>query len=48
MKNIGLYRDDGLSIFKNCSGPQIEKIKKHLQKIFKSNDLDVIIECIWK
>ena len=27
-KNIGLYRDDGLSIFKNCSGPQMEKIKK--------------------
>ena len=45
MKNIGLYRDDGLSIFKNCSGPQIEKSKKHLQKIFKNNDLDVIIEC---
>ena len=39
-----LYRDDGLSIFKNCSGPQIEKIKKHLQKEFNSNDLDVIIE----
>ena len=31
-KNIGLYRDDGLSIFKNCSGPQMEKIKKRLQK----------------
>ena len=44
-KNIGLYRDDGLSIFKNCSGPQMEKIKKHLQKIFKNNGLDVIIEC---
>ena len=24
-KNIGLYRDDGLSIFKKCSGPQIER-----------------------
>ena len=24
-KNIGLYRDDGLSIFKNCSGPQMER-----------------------
>ena len=44
-KNIGLYRDDGLSIFKNCSGPQMEKIKKHLQKVFKNNGLDVIIEC---
>ena len=27
-KNIGLYRDDGLSIFKNCSGPQMEEMKK--------------------
>ena len=44
-KNIDLYRDNGLSIFKNCSGPQIEKIKKRLQKVFKNNGLDVIIEC---
>ena len=35
IKNIFLYRDDGLSIFKNCSGPQMEKIKKRLQKVFK-------------
>ena len=47
-KNIGLYRDDGLSLFKNCSGPQMEKIKKHLQKVFKNNGLDVIIECNMK
>ena len=44
-KNIGLYRDDGLSICKNCSGPQMEKIKKRLQKVFKNNGLNVIIEC---
>ena len=47
-KNIGLYRDDGLSIFKNCSGPQMEKIKKRLQKVFKNNGLNVIIECNMK
>ena len=47
-KNIGLYRDDGLLIFKNCSGLQMEKIKKHLQKVFKNNALDVIIECNMK
>ena len=47
-KNIGLYRDDGLSIFKNCSGPQMEKIKKRLQKVFKDNGLNVIIECNMK
>ena len=44
-KNIGLYRDDGLSIFRNVSGPDLEKIKKHIQKIFKEKKLDVIIEC---
>ena len=47
-KNIGLYRDDGLSIFKNFSGLQMEKIKKHLQKVFKNNGLEVIIECNMK
>ena len=47
-KNIGLYRDDGLSIFKNCSGPQMEKMKKRLQKVFKNNGLNVIIVCNMK
>ena len=31
--NIGLYRDDGLAIFKNISGPKSEKVKKNIQKI---------------
>ena len=30
--NIGLYRDDGLAIFKNISCPKSEKVKK----IFKN------------
>ena len=47
-KNIGLYRDDGLLIFKNCSGPQMEKIKKRLQEVFKNNVLSVIVECNMK
>ena len=47
-KNIDLYRDDGLSIFKNCSGLQMEKIKKHLHQVFKHNGLDVIVECNMK
>ena len=37
---IGLYRDDGLAIFKNISGPKSEKIKKNIQKLFKENQLD--------
>ena len=28
--NIGLYRDDGLAVFKNISGPKSEKIKKNI------------------
>ena len=47
-RNIGLYRDNGLSIFKNCSGPQMEKIKKRLQNLFKNNGLNIIIECNMK
>ena len=35
-------------IFKNCNGPQMEKIKKRLQKVFKNNGLNVIIECNMK
>ena len=34
-KNIGLYRDDGLAVFKNVSEPASEKIKKQLQSLFK-------------
>ena len=29
--NIGLYRDDGLSIFINKSGAQLDEIKKKVQ-----------------
>ena len=47
-KNIGLRRENRLSIFKNCSGPEMEKIKKRLQKVFKNNGLNVIIECNMK
>jgi len=44
-KNIGLYRDDGLAVFKNISGPQSEKIKKEFQQIFKKNNLEIVVEC---
>ena len=43
--HIGLYRDDGLAILKNTSGPEAEKLKKKLQKLFKEKDLDIIIQC---
>ena len=46
--NIGLYRDDGLAVFKNTSGPQSEKIKMTFQKMFKNKGLDIIISCNMK
>ena len=33
--SIGLYRDDGLGVFDKLSGPQIEKKKNKIIKIFK-------------
>ena len=44
----GFYRDDGLIIFRNASGPKLEKIKKYIQKIFKEKMLDLIIKCSMK
>ena len=43
--DIGLYRDGGLAIFKNISGPKSEKVKKDIQKLFKENELDIFIQC---
>ena len=42
--DIGLYRDDGLAVFRNKSGPHLEKIKKELQRLFKKYDLEIIAE----
>ena len=44
-ENIGLYRDDGLAVFENISGPQAEKIKKKFQKVFNDNGLQITILC---
>ena len=44
-KDIGLYWDDGLAVFQNKSGPQAEKIKKDFQKVFRENELNIVIKC---
>ena len=41
---IGLYRDDGLSCLQNLSGPESEKTKKKLSKIFKNHGLNITVE----
>jgi hypothetical protein len=42
--NIGLYRDDGLVIFKNTTGTQAERIKKDLTRRFKKHGLKITIQ----
>ena len=42
--NIGLYRDDGLAILKNASGPSSELIKKRIIKLFQRHVLKIIAE----
>ena len=44
-ENTGLYRDDGLAIFKGKSKRTNELIKKGIIKIFKDNDLNIEIKC---
>ena len=46
--NFGFYRDDGPAVFKNTSGPQMERIKKHFVQIFKDNGLLISIQCNMK
>ena len=46
--DFGLYRDDGLVVLKNKSGPQSERVKKNIQKIFKEHGLDITIQCNMK
>ena len=42
-KNIGLYRDNGPSVFKNARRPASEKIKKQLQYFYKQKGLQIIV-----
>ena len=43
--DIGVYRDDGLAVFKNISGPKSERIKKNFQSLFRKYALEIKIEC---
>ena len=42
---IGLYRDDGLGVFRNLSGPQSERKRKEIIKLFKDCGLSITIKC---
>ena len=43
-KNLLLYHDDGLTIFKNVSESASENIKKYVHKLFREYELEVTIE----
>ena len=43
-KSIGLYRDDGLAILQDLSGPQIERKRKDIIKILKTAGLNITIQ----
>ena len=43
-EKMGLYRDDGLGIFKKMSGSEVERKKKEIVKIFKNNGLSITVK----
>ena len=44
IKNMGLYRDDGLAIVSNSNGPKMDKIRKLMTELFKKHELQITIE----
>ena len=44
VKNIGLYRDNGLAILENASGPTLEHMKKKIIKLFHQHGLNITAE----
>ena len=43
--NTGLYRDDGLGVFRNMSGPAADRTRKKIIKIFSQLGLKITIQC---
>ena len=43
-ENAGLSRDDGLGILRNLSGPEVERLRKRIMKIFKDCQLNIKIK----
>ena len=47
-KDLGLYRDDGLGVVKNKSGPETKKMEENILKIFKEHKLHIVSQCNMK
>ena len=43
-ESVGLYRDDGLGVLRNLSGPQTERKRKAILKVFKDCGLRIKIQ----
>ena len=43
-KDLGLYRDDGLAVLRNKSGPEMERTRKNIIKTFQEIKLNVTAE----
>ena len=44
-KNVGLYRDDGLAVLRNISGPTMERTRKKIIRVFQAQGLRITSEC---
>ena len=44
-KCVGLYRDDGLAVFRNINGHHADKTRKEFYQLFKANGLSLEIQC---
>ena len=43
-ENVGLYRDDGLGIIRNSSGPEIDRMRKQIINVFKECGHNIVIK----
>ena len=43
-KNVGLYRDDGLAVIHQTNGPKMDRIRKDIIALFKSEGLSITID----
>ena len=43
--SVGLYRDDGIALFKNINGHRADKIRIEFHQLFQENGLSLVIEC---
>ena len=44
IKDLGLYRDDGVAVLRNKSGPEMERTRKNITKAFKEIELNITAE----